>query len=146
MFKFVYFAHLCIKASLYSSDNQCPFSTDHGPALLSEADCICVAHILVGQSHSHGTACISSKKKKKNQLKRLECHKKYFHLKKKKKKSTNRKFFAPSPSTVPWQGPAGHCWTYHVWRRACSLQATLARNSRTLISSKMNLLIYCLVS
>ena len=69
MFKFVYFAHLCIKASLYSSDNQCPFSTDHGPALLSEADCICVAHILVGQSHSHGTACMSSKKKKKKSVK-----------------------------------------------------------------------------
>lgn len=65
MSKFVYFACLFIKVSVYS-DNYCSFSTDHGPALLSKADCICVAHILVGQSHSHGTACMSSKKKSVN--------------------------------------------------------------------------------
>ena len=144
MFKSVYFAHLCIKASLYSSDNQCPFSTDHGPALLSEADCICVAHFLVGQSHSHGTACMSSKKKK-NQLKSLECHKKYFHLKKKKKAQTESSLLPP-PAQCLDKDLQVTAELNRVWRRACSLQATLARNSRTLISSKMNLLIYCLVS
>lgn len=90
--EFVYFARLCIKASLYSSDNQCPFSTDHGPALLSEAGCICVAHILVGQSHSHGTACMSSKKKK--SVKIVNVIREVF-TPQKKKKSTKSSLLSP---------------------------------------------------
>uniref|UniRef100_A0A8C2YL62 Syntrophin beta 2 n=1 Tax=Chinchilla lanigera TaxID=34839 RepID=A0A8C2YL62_CHILA len=68
-------------------------SLDHGPALLSEADCICVAYVLVSKSHSNGTAGLSSRKSEKS----LDCHQKYFHLKKKKKKKHKRKLFALSP-------------------------------------------------
>lgn len=42
--------------------------------------------------------------------KSLECHKKYFHLKK-KKKIAQKESSLLSSSTVPWQGPANHCWT-----------------------------------
>uniref|UniRef100_G1Q0L3 PH domain-containing protein n=1 Tax=Myotis lucifugus TaxID=59463 RepID=G1Q0L3_MYOLU len=59
-------------------------SLDHGPALLSEADCICAAHVLVGQSHSHGTACMSSK----NQKRALNVIRSIFTSKKKHKKKS----------------------------------------------------------
>lgn len=35
---------------------------------------------------------------------------------KKKLISTKRKLFALSSSTVPWQGPANHCWTVTVFK------------------------------
>lgn len=83
-----------MKASVYGSDNPCALSTDHGPAFLSEADSICVAHVLVSQSHSHGTARMSSTESEKS----LECHKKYFHLKKKKKKAQKESSLLSPPA------------------------------------------------
>nr|XP_044997835.1 beta-2-syntrophin isoform X2 [Jaculus jaculus] len=120
-------------------------SLDHGPALLSKADCICVAHILVGQSHSNGTACMSSRKHQEivlTLIRSISTSKKKKKEKKRKKKHKKKKALGcPPAQCLPkdLQTTAEPNWLetradiYHaIWLEILGL----------LIISKMKLLIF----